>query len=45
MEMHPDKPGLTEMLTDEHNLVRRMLVTIAMCLLLTLAVAATVTVF
>ena len=45
MEMHPDKPGLTEMLTDEHNLVRRVLVTIAMCLLLTLAVAATVTVF
>jgi hypothetical protein len=34
-----------DMLTDEHNLARRVLVTIAMCVLATLAVAATVTLF
>lgn len=45
MEMHPDKPGLIDMLTDEQQLVRRVLVTIAVCVLAVLAVAATVTVF
>ena len=45
MEMHPDKPGLIEMLTDEHNLTRRVLVTLAVCVLVVLAVAATATLF
>jgi hypothetical protein len=45
MEMHPDKPGLMDMLTDENQLVRRVVATIAVCLLATLAVAATITVF
>jgi hypothetical protein len=45
MEMHPDKPGLIDMLTDEHQLARRVVVTIAMCLLATLAVAATIQIF
>ena len=45
MEIHPDKPGLVDMLTDEHNLARRVLVTIAVCMLAVLAVTATVTLF
>ena len=40
MEMHPDKPGLIESLTDEENVVRRVLVTIAVCILAVLLIVA-----
>jgi hypothetical protein len=45
MESHPDKPGLLEILSGETSDVHRILVTLALCLIVTLAIVATEAVF
>jgi hypothetical protein len=38
MEMHPDRPGLTEILSGESTEAQRIFVTIALCVLVTLLI-------
>jgi hypothetical protein len=45
METHPDKPGLIQILTGESGELQRILVTIAVCILVVLAIVGTEAVF
>jgi hypothetical protein len=45
MESHPDKPGLIEIMSGETTNAHRIIVTIALCLLATLAIVATEVLF
>jgi hypothetical protein len=45
MESHPDKPGLMEILSGESSDARRIIVTIALCVIVTLAITATEALF
>jgi hypothetical protein len=45
MESHPDKPGLIELLSGETNEAQRIVITIVLCVLVTLAIVATQAVF
>lgn len=45
MESHPDKPGLIDILSGESSDTHRVLVTIALCVIVTLAIVATEALF
>jgi hypothetical protein len=45
MEAHPDKPGLVEILSGSSGETHRISLTIALCLLMVLAVVATEALF
>lgn len=45
MESHPDKPGLVEILSGAINETYRITLTIAVCVLVTLAIVATEALF
>lgn len=45
MESHPDRPGLIEILSGQASEAQRILVTIALCLVVTLAIVATEALF
>ncbi len=45
MESHPDKPGVIEILSGESTEAYRILLTLALCVLVTLAVVATEALF
>ena len=45
MESHPDKPGLIDILSGESTELRRILLTVALCLLFVLALVATEALF
>ena len=45
METHPDRPGLIQILTGESTEAHRIMVTIALCVIVTLAIVATEAVF
>ncbi len=45
MESHPDKPGVIEILSGESTEAYRILLTVALCVLVTLAVVATEALF
>jgi hypothetical protein len=45
MEMHPDRPGLIQILTGESTETHRIFVTIALCVIVTLAIVGAEAVF
>jgi hypothetical protein len=45
MEAHPDQPGLMEILSGESSEAHRIIVTIALCILVVLAIVATEALF
>ncbi len=45
MESHPDRPGLMQILSGETTEVQRILVTVALCIVVALAIVATEAVF
>ena len=45
MESHPDRPGLIQILSGEASEVQRILVTIALCVIVVLAIVATEALF
>jgi hypothetical protein len=45
MESHPDRPGLLQILSGETTEVQRILVTVALCIVVALAIVATEAVF
>jgi hypothetical protein len=45
MELHPDRPGLLEILRGESTEAYRIMVTIALCVIVSLAIVATEAVF
>ena len=45
MEIHPDRPGLMQMLSGESGELQRILVTIALCILVALAIVGTEALF
>jgi hypothetical protein len=45
MESHPDRPGLLEILRGESTEAYRIMVTIALCVIVSLAIVATEAVF
>lgn len=45
MESHPDRPGLMQILSGETSEVQRILVTVALCIVVVLAIVATEAIF
>ena len=45
MESHPDRPGLLQILSGESTEAHRIMVTIALCVIVALAIVATEAVF
>jgi hypothetical protein len=45
MESHPDKPGLIDILSGESSDAHRIMITIALCVIVTLAIVATEALF
>jgi hypothetical protein len=45
MEAHPDRPGLMQILSGETNDAQRIIVTIALCIVVVLAIVATEALF
>jgi hypothetical protein len=45
MESHPDKPGMLEILTGNTTDTHRIMLTIALCVLVSLAIVATEAIF
>jgi hypothetical protein len=45
MEVHPDRPGLIQILTGESTETHRIFVTIALCVIVTLAIVGAEAVF
>ncbi|HEY4828915.1 MAG TPA: hypothetical protein VIH85_19230 [Solirubrobacteraceae bacterium] len=45
MESHPDRPGLIQILMGESTEVYRIMVTVALCVIVTLVIVATEAVF
>jgi hypothetical protein len=45
MESHPDRPGLIQILSGEANEAQRIFVTIALCIVVVLAIVATEALF
>jgi hypothetical protein len=45
MESHPDRPGLIQILKGESTEAHRIMVTVALCVIVTLAIVATEAVF
>lgn len=45
MESHPERPGLLQILSGESTEAYRIMVTIALCVIVTLAIVATEAVF
>lgn len=45
MESHPERPGLLQILSGESTEVHRIMVTVALCVIVTLAIVATEAVF
>ncbi|MFZ0972415.1 MAG: hypothetical protein WAN22_09325 [Solirubrobacteraceae bacterium] len=41
METHPDRPGLMQILSGENGEAQRIIVTIALCIVVALAIVAT----
>jgi hypothetical protein len=45
MESHPDRPGLIQILSGESSEMYRIIVTVALCVIVVLAIVATEAVF
>jgi hypothetical protein len=45
METHPDQPGLMEILSGDSTEAQRIIVTVALCILVALAIVATQALF